>query len=200
MSIWVNSVLVPLGVSLAVGVLTGLTVGPRLAARGKRIQAAHDDRDRFGDSVLDILALCGNLEKVQIDSDLPDSQSSRLQGERDRWIGQIDEITIWLTDHWQRVALGYSKRLNVMDLVVRYIGAARGLWLSDRPLDQRVRMLRELTGHIQNIYFARRWRVVTIIPQEITELRSKLDALEGNSLSVMATQHAPSLDEGQTSI
>ena len=181
MSIWVNSVLVPIGVSLATGALTGLTVGPRLAARGRRIQAAHDDRDRFGDSVLDILALCGNLEKVQIESDLPDSLSSRLQDERDRWIGQIDEITIWLVDHWQRVALGYSKRLDVMSLVARYVAAARGLWLSDRPLDQRVRMLRELTGHIQTIYFTRRWRVIPIISQEITELRTKLDALEGNT-------------------
>src|SRR5215510_9506570 len=58
MSIWVTSILLPIGVSMATAVLTGLTVGPRLAARGKRIQAAHDSRDRFGDSVLDILALC----------------------------------------------------------------------------------------------------------------------------------------------
>jgi hypothetical protein len=200
MSIWVNSVLVPIVVSLATGVVTGLTVGPRLAARGKRIQAAHDDRDRFGDSVLDILALCGNLEKVQIESDLPDSLSSCLQGERDRWIGQIDEITIWLVDHWQRIALGYSKRLGLLNLVTRYVAMARGLWLSDRPLDQRVRLLRELTGHIQTIYFTRRWRVFPIISREITELRTKLDALEGNTRSATATQQVPSLGEGQTAI
>ena len=39
-------------------------------------------------------------------------------------------------------------------------------------------MLRELTEHIQAIYFARRWRVITVVPQEITELRTKLDILE----------------------
>jgi hypothetical protein len=187
MSIWVNSVLVPIGVSLGSGVLTWLTVGPRLAARGKRIQAAHDSRDRFSDSVLDILALCANLEKVQVESDLPDLLRSRLQGERDRWASQIDETTTWLVDHWQRFALGYATRMDVMNLVARYVAAARGLWLSDRSLDERVRMLRELTEHVQTIYFTRHWRVITVVPQEITKLRTKLDVLEDNTRSATVT-------------
>jgi hypothetical protein len=145
------------------------------------IQAAHDGRDRFGESVLDILALCSNLEKVHVQSETRDSMRFRLQGERDRWVSQIDERTVWLAHHWQQFALGYSRRLDVRDLVARYVGGARGLWLSDRPLEERVRMLRELTEHIQTIYFARRWRVITIVPQEITELRTKLDILEGNA-------------------
>ena len=110
-----------------------------------------------------------------------------MQGERDRWIGQIGETTTWLVDHWQRFALGYSKRLDLMNLVARYVTAARGLWLSDLPLDQRVRMLRELTEHVQNIHFTRRWRAVTTIRQEITELRTKLDTLEGGTRSVTVT-------------
>ncbi len=57
---------------MATAVLIGLTAGPRLAARGKRIQAAHDSRDRFGESVLDILALCSNLEKVHVQSEVRD--------------------------------------------------------------------------------------------------------------------------------
>jgi hypothetical protein len=64
--------------------------------------------------------------------------------------------------------------MNVMNLAVRYMAAARGLWLSDRPLDDRVRMLRELTGHVQTIYFTRRWRVITTVAQETTDLRTKL--------------------------
>jgi hypothetical protein len=181
MSIWVTLVLLPIGVSVATAVLIGLTVGPRLAARGKRIQAAHDSRDRFGDSVLDILALCSDLEKVHVRSDITDPLRSRLQGERDRWLSQIDERTIWLVDHWRRFVLGYSKRMDVRNLVARYVADARGLWLSDRPLEERVRMLRELTEHIQTIYFARRWRASTAMPQEIIRLRTKLDILEGNT-------------------
>ena len=193
MSTWMTSVLLPIGVSMATAVLIGLTVGPRLAARGKRIQAAHDSRDRFGDSVLDILALCSNLEKVHVQSEIRDPMRSRLQGERDRWLSQIDERTIWLADHWQQFALGYSRRLDVRDLVARYVGGARGLWLSGRPLEERVRMLRELTEHIQTIYFARRWRVITVVPQEITELRTKLDILEGNASPTAIQTHQASL-------
>jgi hypothetical protein len=90
-------------------------------------------------------------------------------------------MTTWLIDHWQRVALGYVGRMGVGELVTRYIADARGLWLSDRPMDERVRMLRELTEHIQTIYFARRWRVMTALPQEIDRLRMKLDILEGSA-------------------
>ena len=180
MSMWVTSVLLPIGVSAATVVLIGLTVGPRLAARGKRIQAYYDSRDRFGDSVLDILALCTNLEKVPLSSEITDPVRSRLQDERDRWLSQVDEITTWLVDHWQRVALGYAGPMGVSHLVARYIDDGRGLWLSDRPLEERVRMLRELTEHVQKIYFGRWWRVATVVRQEINELRVKLDLLEGN--------------------
>jgi hypothetical protein len=71
--------------------------------------------------------------------------------------------------------------MGIGNLVVRYVAAGRGLWLSNRPLEDRVRMLRELTEHIQTIYFARRWRVMTTVPQAITWLRMKLDILEGNT-------------------
>jgi hypothetical protein len=68
--------------------------------------------------------------------------------------------------------------MGVRDLVMRYVADARGLWLSDRPLEERVRMLREITEPVQTIYFARRWRVVTSIPGEIIRLRTMLDELD----------------------
>jgi hypothetical protein len=45
MATWVTSVIIPIGVTIAAFIITNLTVGPRLAARGKRIQAANDARD-----------------------------------------------------------------------------------------------------------------------------------------------------------
>jgi hypothetical protein len=39
----------------------------------------------------------------------------------------------------------------------------------------------------------RRWRVVTVVPQEITELRTKLDILEGNAASAAIQKHQASL-------
>jgi hypothetical protein len=180
MPTWVTSVLSSAGVSAVTAVVIGLTVGPRLAARSKRIQAAHDNRDRFGDSVLDLLALCGNLEQFTIPPAAADPVRSRLQGERDRWISQVDEITAWLADHWQHVALGYVGTMGVRELAVRYAADARGLWLSGRPLEERVRLLRELSEPVQTIFFARRWRVVSKVPGEIARLRAMLDVLDGS--------------------
>jgi len=179
MPAWATSVLVSVGVSVVTVLVAGLTVGPRLAARGKRIQAAHDSRDRFGDSVLDLLVLCGNLERVTIPPGVTDPLLSRLQGERDRWMGQIDQTTVWLADHWQHVALGYAGLMGIRELVTRYAADVRGLWLSDRPLEERVRLLRELTEPVQTVFFARRWRVVSSLPGEIARLRAMLDTLDG---------------------
>jgi len=189
MSIWVTSVLIPVGISVVTVLVIGLTVGPRLAARGKRIQDVYDGRDRFSSSVLDILALCGNLGRVIVPSEVTDPLRSRLQGERDRWLDQIDEITTWLVDHWQRVALSYAGALGIRDLVTRYVADARGVWLSERSLEVRVRLLRELTEPIQTIYFARRWRVVGSVPGEVARLRGTLDAVEnGEPLTAVSEE------------
>jgi hypothetical protein len=181
MPTWVISVLSSAGVSVVTAVVVGLTVGPRLAARSKRIQAAHDNRDRFGDSVLNLLALCGNLQQVTISPAATDAARARLQGERDRWMSQVDETTAWLVDHWQHVALGYVGTMGVRDLAVRYAADARGLWLSGRPLEERVRLLRELSEPVQTIFFARRWRVVSKVPGEIARLKAMLDVLDGSA-------------------
>jgi hypothetical protein len=60
------------------------------------------------------------------------------------------------------------------------VGDTRRPRLSDRPLDERVRMLKELTEHVQTTYFAGRRRpMLMIASQERTKLRTKLDILEG---------------------
>jgi len=187
MPIWETSILLPIGASAATTLLISLTIGPRLAARGKRIQTAHDNRDRFSDSVLDILVLCANLETVTAHPD--DPGHDRLQSERDRWTSHIDDTTRWLADHWQHVALGWPTRLGIADLAARYIGAARGVWLSERPLQERARILKELTEPVQTIYFARRWRVMTSVPGEINRLSVMLDKLE-NLTPTSAPTHA----------
>ncbi len=156
----------------------GVLFSPRIAARAKRIQAAHDARDTFSESVLSILSMCANLESLKTPLDAGDDVRSKIEGERRRWQEQISEATAWLVDHWQRTALGYPGRLGIRDLVVRYSAVARGVWLSGRPPDERVRILRELTEPVQTIYFARRWRVIMKIQSEIKRLRQMLDSFE----------------------
>lgn len=42
MTLWIHSVVLPIGLSVATTAVLALTVGPRLAARSKRIQAVQD--------------------------------------------------------------------------------------------------------------------------------------------------------------
>jgi len=165
----------PIGVSLVTTVVVSWSVGPRLAARSKRIQAAHDNRDHFSDSVVDILALSGNLRPALSDASFGDPSRSVLQSECKRWEGQIDETTAWLVDHWQRFALGYLGALGVRNLIVEYVASARGVWLSDRPLDERRRLLEEMTEPIQTIFFTRRNRALGAFPRrKIVSVRYSL--------------------------
>lgn len=176
-SVWVSSVAVPVGVSLLTVLVTGLTVGPRLTARGKRVQAAHDGRDQFNEKVLDLLALCANLEGLTD----PASISEGLQGERDRWVEQVGEITAWLADHWQRFALTYISMAGLRDLVAQYAGAVRGVWLSGRSLTERVQLVKDLTGPVQTLYFASRWRVLGNIVHEKARLEKMLDKVRNGA-------------------
>jgi hypothetical protein len=196
MAVWIHSVVLPVGVSLVTTILVSLSVGPRLSARSKRIQAAHDSRDRFSESVLDILALCGNLRPALRDPGFGDPSRSQLKSECKRWEGQIDETTAWLADHWQRFALGYAGALGVRDLVVEYVASARGVWLSDRPLDERVRLLEEMTGSIQTIFFTRRWRAIGTIPEAQTRLRAALASIKRDEQAQVASVEAQEV-EGQ---
>lgn len=189
MSAWVTSVVIPIGVSMATTLVVGLTFGPRLAARNKRVQAAHDDRDQFNDRVVDILALCSNLQTVTVSEDLPEDLRMKVEIERARWVGQIDETTIWLVDHWQRFALTYAGTAGVRSMASEYVMAARGVWLSDRSLADRVRLLKELTEPIQAIYFAYRWRAVRRVVRERAWFRKVID-----SLAEDVRQSVPSAD------
>jgi hypothetical protein len=147
------SVLWVVGIAVVTTVVTELTVGPRLATRRGRVLAADGGRDEFGARVLDLLALCGNVEALA-----KPGAAQALVGDRDRWVGQIDEITVWLVDHWQRFALTYVGLVGLRDSVARYAAAVRVVWLSGQPLEKRARMVRELTEPVQMLYFTSRWR------------------------------------------
>jgi hypothetical protein len=96
MASWVSTFIIPVGVSIATVIVINLTVGPRLAARGKRIQENHSARDQFKESPLDLAALCANLRGVAIPDTMEEPRRARFQAERDRWEAQIGDITTWL--------------------------------------------------------------------------------------------------------
>jgi hypothetical protein len=181
MATWVSSVIIPIGVAIATVIITSPTIGPRLTARGKRIQTANDARDQFTYSILDLLALCTNLQTVTISDATEEHLRSRFQGERDRWETQISEITTWLIDRWQRYALGYVRIAGIQNLITRYVFTVWGIWISARPLDDRVSMLKDLTEPMGTIFVGRRWRAAAV-RREVRRLRRMLDDLE-NSVS-----------------
>lgn len=181
MATWEHSVIIPVGVAIATVIVTSLTVGPRLAARGKRIQADHDARDQFTNSILDLLALCANLQMVTISDTTEEPRRSRLQAERQRWETQIGEVTTWLIDHWQRYALGYVHiaGFGFRDDIRRYVITVWGGWISVRPLDDRIRMLKDFTEPMGTIFLSRWWRVAAI-RREARRLHRMLDDLESS--------------------
>jgi hypothetical protein len=183
MATWASSVIIPICVSVAGTIATGLTVGPRLAARAKRIQAYHDARDKFTDSILDVLALCSNLQSAIAPDNAAENKRSVIQTERDRWENEISDITMWLVDHWQRYALGYLATAGVRDLIQKYAATTRGVWISARPLEERVRILHDLSEPMLTIFVSSRWRAAQRIPGEVDRLREMLDSLQEPALS-----------------
>jgi hypothetical protein len=180
MATWVSLFIIPIGVSIATVIITNLTVGPRLAARGKRIQEYHSARDQFKDSLLDLAALCANLRGVVVPDTMEESKRARFQAERDRWEAQIGDITTWLIDHWQRYALGYVGTAEFSNLITSYAADTRGVWISARPLEDRVLMLQDINGLMITIFLGRWWSAAAKA-DAVARLRSMLDDIENGT-------------------
>jgi hypothetical protein len=117
MATWVSSFIIPIGVSIATVIITNLTVGPRLAARGKRIQENHSARDQFQESLLDLAALRANLRGV----DIPDTWRN-LSGPASRLSangGKLRSGPHHLA-HRPLAALGYVGPVEFSNLIMRY--------------------------------------------------------------------------------
>jgi hypothetical protein len=179
MATWASSVIIPIGVSIVTVVVTNLTIGPWLAARGRRIQAANDAYDNFSDSVLDLLALCANLQRLTIPMVGEGPLRPPLQAERDRWEAQIGEITTWLGDHWQRYTAGY-RTPQQRETIPRTVAVMRLIWTTENPLEERLRTLEMFTSATYTAWVKpswRKWRPVAK-PREVHRLSGLLDAFE----------------------
>ena len=161
MNFWVTSVAVPIGVAGATSVFAQLTFGPRLAARSAHLQAWHTARAQLADDLVKLMLTCSALETA--DQSIP-----RTASERERWTAQIDELTIRLADDGPAVALTHLNALGIPVLVAQCLGLARGVWLSGKPLPQRVAELKEAAGPVQQLYGRRWWH----IPANIARMRA----------------------------
>ena len=176
---WTSTVLVALGTTLATTAGLELTIGPRLRARSIRIAQARADRDQFNRYLITVIARCAGLAHWKPSPGLPGDLRSRLDAEHDRWIRQVDEATLWMIDNLHAYALGYVGHLGLRELLLEYGTRVRGLWISRRSEEDRVRLLGELSEPVLEIFFSRRTpKRAARIPGEVRKLRSLLFALD----------------------
>lgn len=158
---WVTSVAVPIGVAGATSVVAQLTFGPRLAARSAHLQAWHTARAQLADDLVKVLLVCSALESA-------DRSNPRTASERARWEAQLDELTTRLADDGPAIALAHPSALGIPVLIAQCLGLARGVWLSGKPLPQRVAELKEVVGPVQQLYGRRWW----YIPANLARVRA----------------------------
>ncbi|NED75983.1 hypothetical protein [Streptomyces sp. e14] len=160
MHLWISSILLPAATTLFVG----LVITPRLEARNKRVRLAHEARDEFSRRVLIILSASARLRGTPIPDSLAEQRpilTERLTAERDRWVDQLDEATRYMVDHLETFGLGYPTERG-RDIVGRFVIQSRAVMLSERSVETKAERLAALAGPVQNIFFTRRWRVLTI--------------------------------------
>ncbi|MFJ9358845.1 hypothetical protein [Streptomyces mirabilis] len=87
--------------------------------------------------------------------------AEKLVAERDRWLDQLHEATRYMVDNIETFGLSYATERG-RDIVGRFVTHARGIVLSERALETKAERLTALAGPVQNIFFTRRWRVLTI--------------------------------------
>ena len=165
-------------IALAIIVVGSYTVLPRANARVKKIEAAHMDRDRFNSHEKTILAACEKLTATATSPETSYSTVQRLRGERERWLAQIDEATMWIVDNVERFAPTYiNVALGYRDLLARYSFLVRMVWISERSEEERLGLVKELTEPIHLIFFVRTgWRTAAARPREVARLKAKIDS------------------------
>lgn len=166
-------------IAIAIIIVGSYRIVPAANARIKSTEAVHEDRRRFNDYVITILAACAKLKATASDSELSYTKVQLLRGERERWIAQVDEATMWMIDNLERVALSYLNLLGYRDLLIRYSLTVRMVWISDRSAEERQQMIVELTKPVQMIFFVRpHWRAMLVRHKEVERLSAMLDRFD----------------------
>lgn len=170
----VSTLIIAVLTSLLTTIATGILVGPRLEARNRRLQEAFKARERFGNSVFDLLTNTNRLLAIQVPEDANRGLSRSLRAERARWITKIDQATMHLIDETEHFALGYGPGLGIRELAAAFATHSRAVWVSERSLEKRLQLLHEMASHAQSIYFTAWWRKRGML-QSVAALRQLIE-------------------------
>ncbi|MFD9033269.1 hypothetical protein ACFVZW_19270 [Streptomyces sp. NPDC059567] len=151
-------------VAAATAVVTAFAVGmlatPRMEARKKRLGDVHAARDTFSASMTRIVSACSLLQRIPTpaadDPDWTPVMRERLQAERNRWLQQLDDATVWLIDNMATYAGSYPAS-HLTQFAVEYAGNARMVVLSEREETTKVELLLALTVPVQRQFFGWPW-------------------------------------------
>ncbi|MFE1923431.1 hypothetical protein ACFW91_12775 [Streptomyces asoensis] len=151
---WLIALLVAVVTALATTLVSSVTILPRLEARNRKIQAGHQDRERFGQAVLTVLTCSARLTNLVIPDDASPVVREALIGEGERWRQKIDAATKDLAD--SIAPLSYIWFLK--DVALRFALVSRLVWISERSESAKLSVLLELSGSVQGLFFAAWWR------------------------------------------
>ncbi|TLQ46055.1 hypothetical protein [Streptomyces marianii] len=151
---WLIALLVAVVTALTTTLVTSLTILPRLEARNRKIQAGHQDRERYGQAVLTILTCSARLTNLVIPDEASPTVREALIGEGERWRQKIDTATKDLAD--SIAPLSYIWFLK--DVALRFALVSRLVWISERSESAKLAALLDLSGAAQGLFFAAWWR------------------------------------------
>ncbi|OKH91521.1 hypothetical protein [Streptomyces uncialis] len=147
---WLTTVMIAAVTATVAATLTGLLAAPRLEARNRRLQALQLERELFGAATLKIWMYASRLRKLTP----PDGSRSSLEGDRSRWLAEIDAASRTLVDCI--APLTYIGPIG--RLALRYALSLRGVWLSGRSDAAKLELVAEMAAAAQKIYFTAAWQ------------------------------------------
>jgi len=159
MMVGVSDLVVTVAVAAAVSGLVALGIEyaakPRLEARKEELLELHRRRRELKAMLLKIMTLSAMWGPYAAGG------ASELDGEMARALGQLDDMTRKLFDDVEWYAGTFSSlmvkgRPPLRDLVIRYIFAARAVYLSEMPREDMLRILGEMSEPLQ-VGLAGRW-------------------------------------------
>lgn len=150
---WGTTALIAIVTSLLTLIVSGRYVSPLLEVRNRRFQAKMQARERFQADMLTIMSATIRLLATPIPAGASDTLRAALREERLRWRAQIDDATKRLTDNCAEVAFSYAQSPALTEVAVRYASTARMIWVSDRPEDRKLNVLRDTTQQCHALFF-----------------------------------------------
>jgi hypothetical protein len=177
MMVAVSDLVVTVAVSAAVAGVVSLgmdyTVRVRLEARKEELLELHRRRRELKAALLKIMTLSAMWAPYAAGG------ASELGSEMTRALGQLDDLTRQLFDDVEWYAGTFSSLMvkgspSVRDLVIRYVFAARAVYLSAMPRGDMLRALGEMSEPLQ-VALAGRWpvtraRALARLPRVLDEL------------------------------